>query len=143
MNKALDQAKICYKNGEVPVGAVIVRDGEIVSNGMNQRESKQDALGHAEIVAIDGACKKLKRWRLDGCTIYVTLEPCVMCAGAILNARIDRVVYGASDERLGATGSVANIFAMPFGHYPKITMGILEYECEDIIKEFFKNLRKK
>lgn len=142
MNMALEQAKICIELGEIPVGAVIVSNKTVISTGMNLRERNHNALAHAEIVAINRACILLKRWRLTGCTMYVTLEPCAMCAGAIVNARLERVVYGASDENMGVVGSVANIFAMPLGHHPRVTTGVLKEECEDILRGFFKNIRK-
>lgn len=142
MEIALNYAKKSEQLGEVPVGAVIVKDDNIISFGINLREKNKNSLAHAEIVAINSACESLGRWRLNDCTMYVTLEPCPMCAGAILNSRINRLVYGAADESMGAVGSVANIFAMPFNHRPKITTGVLKQECEDILTNFFKKIRQ-
>jgi tRNA(adenine34) deaminase len=125
----------------VPVGCVIVRRGEIVGRGRNRRETRKTALGHAEIEAIQDACARLGGWRLWDCTIYVTLEPCPMCAGAIINARIPRVVYGASDSKCGACNSVCSLFSMAFNHHPTVEMGILEEECAALLSEFFAKLR--
>ena len=141
MNLALEQAKLAAAEGEVPVGCVIVRGDQVVAVGRNCRETDKSALGHAEIQAIDAACKALNGWRLWDCTLYVTLEPCPMCAGAIINARIPRVVYGASDKKCGATGSVCNLFSMAFNHHPTVEMGILEEECAQLLKDFFAKLR--
>lgn len=142
MKEALCLAENAFQAEEVPVGAVMVYEGKIIGVGRNQRESLQNPLSHAEIHAIHEASSFLKSWRLTGCTLYVTLEPCPMCAGAILNARIDRVVYGASDSSVGAVGSVAHLFDMPFGHRPTVTPHILEEECRLLLQSFFKNLRK-
>ena len=141
MAMALELAKEAFDAGEVPVGCVVVRDGEVVGAGRNRREQDKNALRHAEIEAIDAACQKLGGWRLWECTLYVTLEPCPMCAGAIINARIPRVVYGAKDSKCGATGSVCNLFSMEFNHHPQVECGILEEECGNLLTEFFKNLR--
>ncbi len=141
MEKALELAKQAAQEGEVPVGCVVVRNGEIVGTGRNRRESDKNALGHAEIQAIDQACKRLGGWRLWECTLYVTLEPCPMCAGAIINARIPRVVYGASDSKCGACGSVCSLFQMGFNHHPQVEKGLMEDECAALLQEFFKNLR--
>ena len=141
MQMALELAKEAFDAGEVPVGCVVVRDGQVVGTGRNRREQDKNALCHAEIEAINEACRKLGGWRLWECTLYVTLEPCPMCAGAIINARIPRVVYGASDAKCGATGSVCNLFSMEFNHHPQVESGILEEECGELLKEFFKNLR--
>lgn len=139
---AIEQAKIAASLGEIPVGAVITdSDGNVVSEGYNTRESEKDPLGHAEISAIKKAASRLGKWRLSDCTIYVTLEPCPMCAGAIMNARIKRIVYGAFDEKGGAVSSVFNIFDLPFGYNPMIRSRILEEECGSLIKEFFGKLR--
>ncbi len=143
MAKAQKQAKKAGKLGEVPVGAVIVKDGEIVAKGYNLREKNHDALAHAEIMAIKKACKKLGRWRLSDCELYVTLEPCPMCAGAIINSRIKRVVFGASDAKAGACGSVINLFELPFNHFPIVTAGVLKEECGTMLSDFFAKLRKK
>lgn len=143
MREALRQAKRASALGEMPVGAVIVRDGEIISRAYNRRETKKNALYHAEITAIERACKKLGGWRLPRCEMYVTLEPCPMCAGAILNSRIEHVYYGASDEKSGCCGSKINLLDMNLCNYTvTITGGILENECRDIIKKFFRNLRE-
>lgn len=143
MREALRQAKRAASLGEMPVGAVIVRDGEIISRAYNRRETKKNALYHAEITAIDRACKKLGGWRLPRCEMYVTLEPCPMCAGAILNSRIEHVYYGASDEKSGCCGSKINLLDMNLCNYTvTVTGGILENECRDIIKKFFRNLRE-
>ena len=141
MDAALALAREAAAEGEVPVGCVIVRNGEIVGRGRNRRETGKTALGHAEIEAIAQACQNLGGWRLWECTLYVTLEPCPMCAGAIVNARIPRVVYGASDEKCGACGSVCNLFSMGFNHHPQVETGVREEECAALLKQFFKDLR--
>ena len=141
MEEALKLAQEAFADGEVPVGCVIVRGDEIVGRGRNRREVGKSALAHAEIEANGEACRNLGGWRLWECTLYVTLEPCPMCAGAIINARIPRVVYGASDKKCGATGSVCNLFSMGFNHHPKVEMGILETECAALLTEFFQKLR--
>ena len=141
MDAALELAREAAAEGEVPVGCVIVRGGEIVGWGRNRRETAKTALGHAEIEAIYDANRNLGGWRLWDCTLYVTLEPCPMCAGAIVNARIPRVVYGASDAKCGATGSVCDLFAMEFNHHPEITAGVREEEAAALMTEFFQNLR--
>ena len=141
MGQALELAKEAAAEGEVPVGCVIVRNGEIVGRGRNRRETAKTALGHAEIEAIAEANKNLGGWRLWDCTLYVTLEPCPMCAGAIVNARIPRVVYGASDSKCGACGSVCDLFNMDFNHHPKVETGIREEEAAALMTEFFQNLR--
>lgn len=144
MREALRQAKKAAALGEMPVGAVIVRDGEIISRGYNKRETKKNALLHAEIIAIDRACKKLGGWRLPRCEMYVTLEPCPMCAGAILNSRIEHVYYGAPDEKSGCAGSKTDLLAMNLCNFTTgATGGIMEEECRNLIKEFFKNLRNR
>ena len=141
MDEALALAREAAAEGEVPVGCVIVRGDEIVGRGRNRREINKSALAHAEIEAISDACRTLGGWRLWECTLYVTLEPCPMCAGAILNARIPRVVYGASDAKCGAVRSVCSLFSMEFNHHPQVECGILEEECAQLLTEFFKNLR--
>ena len=141
MDAALELAKEAAAEGEVPVGCVIVCDGKIVGRGRNRRETHKTALGHAEIEAISQACETLGGWRLWQCTLYVTLEPCPMCAGAIVNARIPRVVYGASDAKCGACGSVCDLFSMDFNHHPQVEKGIREDECSALLKQFFQNLR--
>ena len=141
MREALDLAREAAEDGEVPVGCVIVRNGEIISRGRNRREAGKNALAHAEIEAIDGACRALGGWRLCGCTLYVTLEPCPMCAGAIVNARVPRVVYGAKDARAGAMGSLLNVNAYPLNHKAELASGILGDECAFVLREFFKKRR--
>ena len=141
MREALAEAALAAAEGEVPVGAVLVKDGEIIARGHNQREQKQTALSHAEMEAIQAGCEALKSWRLSGCTLYVTLEPCPMCAGAIINARIDRVVYGAADEKAGSVGSLIHLFAVDYNHTPRVTTGVLAEECGRILADFFENLR--
>ena len=141
MDAALELAREAAAEGEVPVGCVIVCNGQIVGRGRNRRETGKTALGHAEIEAIGQACETLGGWRLWECTLYVTLEPCPMCAGAIVNARIPRVVYGASDAKCGACGSVCDLFSMAFNHHPQVEKGVREEECGQLLKEFFQNLR--
>ena len=141
MYEALKEAKVAAKEGEVPVGAVIVRNGEIISKAHNMREQKQNALSHAEIEAINIACEKLGSWRLDDCELYVTLEPCPMCTGAIINSRIKTVVFGAFDKTAGCMDSVINLCDYPLGHKPEIYAGICEDRCSAILKDFFTNLR--
>ena len=142
MDAALELAKEAGADGEVPVGCVIVRGGEIVGRGRNRRETDKTALGHAEIEAISDACKNLGGWRLWDCTLYVTLEPCPMCAGAIINARIPRVVYGASDDKCGACGSVCNLFNMGFNHHPEVKEGVRQAESTALRTAFFQDLRE-
>ena len=141
MDEALKLAAEAAAEGEVPVGCVIVRGNEIVGRGRNRREKDKTALAHAEIEAISEACRNLGGWRLWECTLYVTLEPCAMCAGAILNARIPRVVYGASDKKYGAVRSVCSLFSMDFNHHPVVEAGIREEEAAQLMTEFFQNLR--
>ncbi len=142
MNEALKCAKKAYSLGEAPIGAVIVRDGVIIARGYNRREIDKNALKHAEITAIDRACKKLGGWRLPRCTIYVTLEPCPMCAGAIINSRIEKVVFGAFDKKAGSVESVVQMFDLPYNHKPTVKSGVLEKECSNILTSFFAKLRK-
>ena len=141
MKEAIKLAKIASSEGEVPVGAVIVKDGKIVSLGKNEREKKQNALSHAEIEAINNACKTLGSWRLDDCELYVTLEPCPMCAGAIINARIKTLIFGAYDPKAGSIDSVINLCDYPYNHKPEIYGGICEDECLEVLKDFFKKIR--
>ncbi len=143
MRRALALAAEAAAEGEVPVGAVIVKDGKLVSAGRNRREIGKNALAHAEIEAINGACETLGGWRLSGCTLYVTLEPCPMCAGAIINARIDRVVYGTADPKAGSCGSLVNLFSLPYNHQPALVGGVLEDDCAAILQDFFRGLRAK
>lgn len=141
MLAALALAKEAFDAGEVPVGCVITRKGQIVGRGRNRREEAKNALAHAEIEAIADACARLGGWRLWECTLYVTLEPCPMCAGAIVNARIPRVVYGAGDAKSGAVRSVCGLFDMGFNHHPMVESGILEEACGALLTEFFQKLR--
>ena len=143
MKMALKEARKALKKDEVPIGAVIVRDDKVVAKAHNLRETNNLATSHAEILAIQKANKKLKSWRLDSCTLYVTIEPCPMCAGAIIQSRIKEVVYGARDLKAGAHSSVLNLFELPFNHKVNVKSGILEAESANIISQFFKNLRKK
>ena len=141
MEQALLLAREAAREGEVPVGCVIVRGEEIVGRGRNRRETDKSALAHAELEAIAQANKALGGWRLWECTLYVTLEPCPMCAGAIINARIPRVVYAAGDDKFGACRSVCSLFDMSFNHHPKVEAGLMEQEAAALMQEFFKNLR--
>ena len=141
MDAALELAREAAAEGEVPVGCVIVCRDQIVGQGRNRREKDKSALAHAEIEAIGQACRTLGGWRLWECTLYVTLEPCPMCAGAIINARIPRVVYGASDAKCGACGGVCSLFSMAFNHHPQVEAGIREAECGQLLSDFFQNLR--
>ncbi|MCR4563287.1 MAG: tRNA adenosine(34) deaminase TadA [Clostridiales bacterium] len=143
MEKAVSLAKECLEEDEVPVGAVVVRNGEIVGEGRNRREKGKNALYHAEIEAIDNACKELGGWRLWECEMYVTLEPCPMCAGAIINSRIKKVTFGAYDKKNGACGSVIDLFSLPFNHKPEMNGGFMEEECAKILSDFFSELRSK
>ena len=143
MKEALKEAEKAYKKLEVPVGAVIVKDGKIIARGHNQKETKTDTTKHAEIIAIQKASKKLKAWRLLDCEMYVTLEPCAMCAGAIINSRIKKVYIGTMDEKTGACGSVLNLFKdFKFNHTVELETGILQEDCEKLLKDFFKTLRE-
>ena len=142
MTRAIELAKQAASEGEVPVGAVIARNGEIIAEGRNMRENGKNALSHAEIIAIDNACKALHSWRLEDCTLYVTLEPCPMCTGAIINSRIRRLVFGASDYKAGSCGSVVNLFDLPYNHKPEVLSGFMQEECSAILTDFFANLRK-
>ena len=141
MQAALREAEKAAAEGEVPIGCVIVKDGKIVSRGRNARERKKNALLHAETVAIDKACKKLGGWRLWQCEMYVTLEPCPMCCGAIINSRIRKVTVGARDPKAGAMGSVVDLTAFPFNHKPEIAFGLMEEESKALLQAFFKRLR--
>lgn len=143
MKEALKLAKAAALKGEVPVGAVIVKDGKIISTGQNRREIGRNALYHAEIEAINKACNLLSGWRLWQCELFVTLEPCPMCTGAIINSRIKRLTFGAYDHKSGSCGSVINLFDLPYNHKPEVRGGVLEEECSNILKIFFENIRKK
>ena len=141
MRQALELARLAMAEGEVLVGCVIVRDGAVVGRGRNRRETAQTALGHAELEAIAQACRTLGGWRLAGCALYVTLEPCPMCAGGIINARISEVRYGVRDEKAGCCASVLDLFAEPFNHRPRVYRGPLEEECRALLQKFFESLR--
>lgn len=143
MERALELAREAAEHGEVPVGCVIVHDGKIIGQGRNQREEKQDVRSHAEMEAMAEACKTLGSWRLEGCDLYVTLEPCPMCAGAILNARIARVFYGARDAAMGACGGVLNLFMENFPHHPQLVGGICAEESRALLASFFARMREK
>lgn len=143
MKQALKEAEKAYKKLEVPVGAIIVKNGKIIARAHNQKEEKKDTTKHAEILAIQKASKKLQSWRLIDCEMYITLEPCSMCAGAIINSRIKKIYIGANDEKTGAAGSVLNLFNdYKFNHKVEVEKGLLKKECEKILKDFFKELRK-
>ena len=143
MKEALKEAKKAYKKLEVPVGCVIVKDGKIIARAHNLKETKYDTTKHAEILAIQKASKKLESWRLIDCDMYVTLEPCPMCAGAIIQSRIKNLYYGASDEKTGAVGSVLNLMEdFKFNHIVNVEKGILKNDCENLLKDFFRELRK-
>ena len=143
MGLALEQAQIAALLGEVPVGAVIARNGEVVAMAHNTRETEKNALHHAELLAIDRACRALGGWRLWQCELFVTLEPCPMCAGAIINSRLRRVVYGAADAKAGCCGSVTDLFALPFNHRPVIEQGLRAQEASALLAQFFIDLREK
>lgn len=143
MDQAIALAKEAAQEGEVPVGAVVVLGDKIVGTGRNRREKSKNALAHAEIEAINEACRTLGGWRLWQCDMYVTLEPCPMCTGAIINSRIKRLIYGASDCKAGSCGSVVNLFELPYNHKPEIVSGVKKDECAELLSEFFKALRKK
>lgn len=148
MRRCIELAEAAASAGDVPVGALIVRkfpagEDEIVGEGYNLRERMKSSLSHAELIAIDNASKKMGGWRLVGCTIYVTLEPCAMCAGAIVNSRIERLVYGARDIRFGACGSKFNLFEQGLNHAPVVQGGLLENECAELLRDFFRKLRSK
>lgn len=141
MSQALELAREAADAGEVPVGCVIVRDGAVIGRGRNRREEKQAVCSHAEMEAMAQANAALGSWRLDNCALYVTLEPCPMCAGAIINSRIRRVVYGAADTKAGCCGSVTDLFAMPFNHHPVVEQGLRAEEAQELLQAFFKDLR--
>ena len=143
MKEALKEAKKAYNKKEVPVGAVIVKDGKIIARAHNLKETKLDTTKHAEILAIQKASKKLKAWRLKDCEMYITLEPCSMCAGAIISSRIKKIYIGTMDQKTGACGSVLNLLEYNFNHKVEVETGIMQQECEYILKDFFKKLRKK
>ena len=141
MRQAMKEARKALARGEVPIGAVVVRDGHVIARGWNQVETLKDATAHAEMIALTAAQEALGDWRLEGCTLYVTKEPCPMCAGAIINSRIRRVVYGAADTKAGCCGSVTDLFAMPFNHHPVVEQGLRAEEAQELLQTFFKDLR--
>lgn len=142
MSIAMDLAAKAAGEKEVPVGAIIVHNGEVIATGYNRREQDGDATAHAEIIAIRAACATLGRWRLEGCDLYVTLEPCPMCAGAIVNARLDRVIFAAHDPKAGAMGSIVDFNALPLNHKPQVISGILAQQSTRLLREFFSILRR-
>ncbi len=142
MLRALELAEEAWNAGEVPVGAVVVKEGRILGEGRNRREAGKNALAHAEMEAIQQACQALGTWRLTGCELYVTLEPCPMCTGAVINAHIDRVIYGADDERAGCCGTAADLFSLPYSHRPDVYRGFYEAEAKALLQSFFQRLRK-
>ena len=143
MRQAIDLAGKAADLGEIPVGAVIVKDGEVLCGAYNLRETDGLATAHAELLAVEEACRLLGGWRLSGCTLYVTLEPCPMCAGALINARIDRVVFGAKDAVAGCCGSLLNVNSYPFNHAFALTGGVCEEECRELLRDFFAKKRRK
>lgn len=144
MQLALEQAQLAFDLGEVPIGAVLVMDGEVIARAHNRRETWHDATAHAELMVIQEACKTLGRWRLSGATLYVTIEPCTMCAGAMVLARVDRVVYGSPDPKAGAAESLFNVVDnQALNHRLQVTAGVMEEECRDIMKTFFRQRREK
>ena len=142
MQAAIELARYAATLGEIPVGAVVVKNDQIIGEGYNRRESTKNALEHAEVIAITKACQAVGDWRLTNCTLYVTLEPCPMCAGAVVNSRIGRVVFGASDALAGCCGSVLNLNAYPFNHAFSLTGGVCEEECRELLQHFFAQRRK-
>ena len=142
MKIAIAQAKMAADMGEIPVGAIIVSDGDIISTGFNKREMLNNSLAHAEVVAINSACRALGVWRLLNSTLYVTLEPCAMCAGAIINSRIERVIFGAFDPKSGSFGSLVDLSKLPYNHKPVVVSGVCEEECAKLLSDFFQKLRK-
>lgn len=143
MQAALEEARLAFEAGEVPVGAVIAKDGEIIARAHNLRETGKNALYHAELMAIDQACQTLGGWRLWQCELFVTLEPCPMCSGAIINSRLRRIVYAASDPKAGCCGSLTDLFSLPFNHHPIIEHGLMEAEAQQLLQAFFASLRQK
>ncbi len=141
MLRALELAREALEDGEVPVGAVVVREGIVLGEGRNRRERSRSALAHAEVEAIHRACEAMGDWRLEGCTLYVTLEPCPMCAGAALNAHVERIVFGAEDDRAGCCGSALDVLSLPFARRPDLYRGFLEEECRELLQGFFQQLR--
>lgn len=142
MQKAIEEAKKAEKIGEIPIGAVIVKEDNVIATGYNKREIRKNALLHAEIEAINNACEKIGNWRLINCDLYVTLEPCPMCAGAIINSRIKKLIFGAKDTKAGSCGSVINLFELKYNHRPEVISGVMEVKCRNLLSNFFKNLRQ-
>lgn len=143
MARALELAQLAADMGEVPVGAVVVKDNRIIGEGYNRRETDGNAVAHAEIIAIEAACRALGSWRLENCTLYVTLEPCAMCTGAIINSRIKMVVFSAEDYKAGAMGGLCDLTKLPFNHTPEVIIGVMEEEARSLLKSFFAKLRAK
>lgn len=143
MELAIKEAKKAALLGEVPIGAVVAQNDKLISTGHNLRETNKHALAHAEIIALDAACKALGGWRLPNCTLYVTLEPCPMCAGAIINSRIERVVFGAYDPKAGSFGSLIDLSKVPYNHSPQLCGGVMKDECATLLRDFFRNLRQR
>lgn len=143
MREAIRQAHKAAALGDVPIGCVIVRQGQIIARGYNRRNADKSVLSHAEIISMKKACKKLGDWRLEDCTMYVTLEPCPMCTGAIINARIRRLCYGAKDPKAGSCGSIVNLFELPYNHKPQVISGVLEEACAERLSGFFRSLRER
>ncbi|MEG2174037.1 MAG: tRNA adenosine(34) deaminase TadA [Oscillospiraceae bacterium] len=143
MREALDEARRAAALGEIPIGAIVVQGDTIVGRGHNLRESQKNALCHAEVLAIAQACRCLGGWRLPGCTLYVTLEPCPMCAGAVINSRIERVVFGAFDPKAGSFGSLIDLSKVAYNHAPRLTGGVMEEDCAALLRDFFAALRQK
>ena len=142
MQKAIEEAKKAEKIGEIPIGAVIVKEDNVIATGYNKREIRKNALLHAEIEAINNACEKIGNWRLINCDLYVTLEPCPMCAGAIINSRIKKLIFGAKDAKAGSCGSLINLFELKYNHRPEVISGVMEVKCRNLLSNFFKNLRQ-
>ena len=142
MQKAIEEAKKAEKIGEIPIGAIIVKEGNVIATGYNKREIRKNALLHAEIEAINNACEKIGNWRLINCDLYVTIEPCPMCAGAIINSRIKKLIFGAKDTKAGSCGSVINLFELKYNHRPEVISGVMEVKCRNLLSNFFKNLRQ-
>ena len=142
MQKAIEEAKKAEKIGEIPIGAVIVKEDNVIATGYNKREIRKNALLHAEIEAINNACEKIGNWRLINCDLYVTIEPCPMCAGAIINSRIKKLIFGAKDTKAGSCGSVINLFELKYNHRPEVISGVMEVKCRNLLSNFFKNLRQ-
>lgn len=141
MEEALKEAEVAYQKGEVPVGCVIVKDGEIIARGHNERETSNHVFMHAEMIAMDEACQKLSSWRLDECTIYVTLEPCAMCAGTMIQSRVKRLVYASKEPKSGVHQSIINLFDLPFNHHIDVEYGLMDESSSRLLKKFFKDLR--